>query len=70
MKNDSPVSGLCFMSKLVEKVVASQMIDHINLYGLDNMNQYAYKLDHSTRTLLLSIKNEIQLPLSKGEACV
>ena len=68
MKNYCPVSGLCFMSILVERVLASQMIDQINLNGLDNYNQSANKVGHSIETALLSIKNEIHHSLSKGEA--
>ena len=33
LKNYFPVSGLCFMSKLVEQVVAEQYNNHINIYG-------------------------------------
>ena len=44
------------------------MIDHINSNGLDNNNQTAPKFGHSIETALISIQNEIQLSLSKGEA--
>ena len=68
MKNYHSVSGLCFISKLVERVVASQLIDHINSDGLDNKNQSAYMVGHSTERVLRSVKNEIHLSLSKGQA--
>ena len=45
------------------------MFDLINSNGLDNKNQSAYKVGHSTETVLLSIKNEIHLSL-KREALV
>ena len=63
LKNYHPVSGLCFISKLVEWVVAKQLVDHIHQYGLDN----PYQSGHSTETALLSIKNDIYLSLSWGE---
>ena len=44
------------------------MTYHINFNGLDNKNQSAYKVGHSSETALLSIKNEIYLSLSKEEA--
>ena len=68
LKNYCPVSGLSFISKLVECVVANQLVDHIHRHGLDNSYQSAYKPGHSTETALLSIKSDIYLSLSQGEA--
>ena len=65
-KNYRPVSGLCFMSKLVERVVASQIKAHLDMHNLGNTFQSAYKSGHSTETALLCIKNDIHLSLSKG----
>ena len=67
-KNYRPVSGLSFISKLVERVVAKQLVDDIHRHGLDNPYQSAYKSSHSTETARLSIKNDIHLSLSRGEA--
>ena len=61
------MSGLCFLSKLVERVVARQLASHINNNKLDNPHQSAYKPGHSTETALLSIKNEVHLSLARGE---
>ena len=60
LKNYYPVSGLSFISKLVECVDAKQLVDHIHRHGLDNSYQSAYKSGHSTETALLSIKNDIE----------
>ena len=68
LKNYHPVSGLSFISKLVEHVVAKQLVDHIHRHDLDNSYSSAYKPWHSTETALLSIKNDIHLSLSQGEA--
>ena len=68
LKNYRPVSGLSFISKLVEHVVAKPLVDHIHRQGLDNSYQSAYKSGHSMETALLSIKNDIHLSLSQGEA--
>ena len=56
LTNYRPVFGLCFLSKLVERVVAKQLMSHINHSKLDNPYQSAYKPGHSTETALLSIK--------------
>ena len=68
LKNYRPVSGLSFISKLVKRVVAKQLVDHIHRHGLDNSYQSAYKSGYSPETALLSIKNYIHLSLSRGEA--
>ena len=68
LKNYHPVSGLSFISKLMERVVASQLNRHVSLHGLENEYQSAYRCGHSTETALLSIKNEIHLSLARGEA--
>ena len=53
LKNYRPVSGLGFILKLVECVVASQLNDHVSVNGLENVRQSAYKLGHSTESALL-----------------
>ena len=67
LKNYHPVSGLSFISKLVERVVAKQLLEHIHVHNLDNPYQSAYKAGHSTETALFYIKNEVHLSLSRGE---
>ena len=66
LKNYRPVSGLSFLSKLVERIVAAQIRSHMDSHDLGNTFQSAYKLGHSTETALLCIKNEMHLSLSKG----
>ena len=50
LKNYRPVSNLNYVSKLIEKVVASQIKGHVDGFGLDNPFQSAYKAYHSTET--------------------
>ena len=63
LKNYCPVSGLCFMSILVVRVVVKQLMQNINSNNLDIPHQSEYKTGHSTKTALLHIKNEIHLSL-------
>jgi hypothetical protein len=65
-KNYRPVSGLCFVSKLVERVVSVQVKEHVTSYNLDNVFQSAYKSGHSTETALLKIKSDIHSSLACG----
>ena len=60
------MSGLSFLSKLVQRIVAAQIRSHIDSHDLGNTFESAYKVGHSTETAMLCIINEIQLSLSKG----
>ena len=46
------MSGLSFLSKLVERIVAAQIRSHMDSHGLGNTFQSAYKVGHSTETAL------------------
>ena len=45
-----PVSNFSFISKILEKVVASHLRSHISSNCLSNVSQSAYKQFHSTET--------------------
>ena len=60
------MSGLSFLSKLVEQLVAAQIRSHMDSHDLGNTFQSAYNVGHSTETVFLCTKNEIHLSLSKG----
>ena len=51
-KNYRPVSGLSFISKVIEKVISSQIKKHMSDNGLENPFQSAYRHGHSTETTL------------------
>ena len=59
LANDRPVSSLSFLSKITEKVVARQLLDHMKKNGLLEKMQSAYKEAHSTETALLRVQNDI-----------
>ena len=54
--NYGPVSGLSFISKVIECIVAKQLNKHIVNNCLQNIYRSAYKAGHSTETALLKIK--------------
>ena len=58
LSNFRPVSGLNFVSKLIEKIVASQIKSHMQNSGISNSFQSEYKCGNSTETALLYIKND------------
>ena len=67
-KNYRPVLNLNYASKLLEKVVSSQIKNHINKFALDNPYQSAYKAFHSTETALLTVQNEVFEAMDKGRS--
>ena len=66
-KNYRPVSNLNYVSKLLEKVVSSQIKSHINKFALDYPYQSAYKALHSTETALLTVQNEVFKAMEKSK---
>ena len=53
-QNFRPISNLKFISKIIEKAVSSQLIDHLKINDLEDLFQSAYKKFHSTETALYS----------------
>ncbi len=66
MKNYRPVSNLSFISKLLERVVATRINAHIDRSHTNNPFQSAYKKHHSTETALLRIHNDTLMEMDKG----
>ena len=55
MKNFRPVPNLQFISKILEKVVLTQLRNHLPSNNLLEICQSAYRNDHSTETAVLSV---------------
>ena len=68
MKNYRPISNLAFIGKVLEKVVASQLHNHLSTNGLLEPYQSAYCAGCSTETALLRVHNDVIVALSKGRA--
>ena len=69
-KNLRPISNLKVVSKLVEKVVATQLTDHVMKHHLDETFQSAYKNSHSTETALVRVQNDILCAIDNNESVI
>ena len=68
LKSYRPVANITFLSKMIEKVVTSQVTEHVDCNGLGEEYQSAYKRHHSTETARLRVKNDVMQSLDKGRA--
>ena len=66
MKKYRPVSNLSFLSKILDKFVASRLDLHINSSYTSIDYQSAYRTFHSTETALLQIHNDILSSMDDG----
>ena len=59
LNNYRPISNLPYLSKLLERVVAAQLVKHINNHDIAEQFQSAYRKFHSTETALTYVTNNI-----------
>ena len=67
LTNYRPVSNLPFVGKLTERVVADQLVRHLQENGLYDPCQSAYRKGHGTETALLRVKSDIDLAIDAGQ---
>ena len=70
LKNYRPVSNLPFVSKIIEKVVASRIEDHLGKHKLHDNRQSAYRSFHSTKTALLRVHHDIATALDNNSCSI
>ena len=69
-KNYRPVSNLKFISKLLERVVCSQMSNFLEENDALPSTQSAYKRYHSTESALLKVYSDLCMSLSRGHVAL
>ena len=69
-KNFRPILNPRFLSKIVEKVVAVQLIEYLEVNGLNERFQSAYKKFHSTETALLCVHNDINIAIDSQNSVI
>ena len=65
LKNYRPVSNLPFLSKILEKVVLKQCQKYLLQNNLLEINQSAYRKNHSTETAVLSVLEDLLSSIDK-----
>ena len=63
LKNFRPISNLKFLSKLTERVAASQLNHYIQHNNLHSEFQSAYRKHHSIETALLRVHNDLAIAI-------
>ena len=65
-----PVSNLSYISKLSERAVVEQFMEHLTANNLHSPLQSAYKQQHSTETALLKVKNDILMSMDEQHVTI
>ena len=68
--NFRPISNLKFLSKIIEKAVATQLMEHLVNNNLEEPLQSAYKRFQSTETALLKVQNDILIAIDNQKCIV
>ncbi|XP_071581375.1 uncharacterized protein [Temnothorax nylanderi] len=61
-----PIANLPELSKLLERIVASQILDYLNKYDILNPRQSAYRSGYNTQSALLRVCNDIKQGIDEG----
>ena len=67
LKNYRPISNLSFVSKVLEKIVLSQLQEHLKENHLLEVFQSAYRKDHSVETAVLSVLDGLLVSSDKHQ---
>ena len=70
MMNYRPISNLSFVSKLLEKHVATQVRQHLEVNALFDVFQSAYRPAHSCETALVRIQDDILQSLDNRKSTI
>ena len=64
------ISNLQFVGKLIERVVATRLEEHMTINNLHSDFQFGYKTGHSTETLLLKVVDDLLVALDNHQPSI
>ena len=67
LSNFRPVSNICFISKIIEKVASNQLKEYLYQNNLIEVYQSAYVSKRSTETALLKVQSDILNAVDRQE---
>jgi hypothetical protein len=70
VKSYRPISNLSVLSKLLERLVARQLLDYLTAENLLPELQSAYRANHSTETAVLKVLTDILRAVDDGDFAV
>ena len=70
LRNYRPVSNLHFISKIIEKIVAQRLEDHLNSFSLYDPLQSAYRSGHSTENAIVKLSTDVVSNLDRGHCVI
>ena len=69
-KNFRPISNLTILSKVVQKVVAKQLVSYLESNDLCEVFQSEYRKNHSTETTLIRVYSDIATAIDKRRSVI
>lgn len=70
LNNFRPISKLLFLSKVLEKVVADQLLPFLEKHNIFDTFQSGFRKHHSTETTLLKVSSDIMMSADSGRYTV
>ena len=70
VKNYRPISGLTFLSKVIEKVVAKQLVGYLHSNNLLPKFQSEFRRGYSTETAILRMLSDIYAAVDRGRVAL